>query len=49
MRRLGERREAEALGQEQELVEEAARQRDVVVDDQQPVVARRRVLGQQVR
>ena len=36
--RLGEA-EAEALGEEHERVEEAARQHDVVVDEQQPVVA----------
>ena len=38
--RLGER-QREALAEEQEAVEEAARQLDVVVDHQQPVVARR--------
>ena len=36
MGRLGHR-QIEALGQEHERVKEAARQRDVVVDDQQPV------------
>ena len=45
VRRLGEP-EAEALGAGQEGVEEPARQRHVVVDEQQPVVAVRRVGGQ---
>ena len=40
VRRLGEV-EREALGEEQEAIEKAARQEDVVVDEQQPVVARR--------
>ena len=36
-----------ALGRPQEGIEEPARQRDVVVDDQQPVVGRGRVRGEQ--
>ena len=39
--------EREALAEEQEAVEEAARQLHVVVDDQQPVAVLRRVLGEQ--
>ena len=39
--------EAGVLGAVQEAVEEAARQHDVVVDDEQPVEAGRRVLGEQ--
>ncbi len=46
MGRLGER-EVEALGQEQEHVEEATGQRDVVVDHEQPVMAGGGVLAQE--
>ncbi len=45
MRGLGER-EAEALRDEQERVEEAGGQHDVVVDEQQPVGAVGRVRGE---
>src|SRR4051794_15971278 len=45
VRGLGER-EAEALGEQQEAIEEAAREHDVVVDDQQPVGVRERCRGQ---
>ena len=40
-------RQREALAQEQEAVEEAARQLDVVVDHQQPVVAVGRMVRKQ--
>ena len=46
VRRLGEP-QLEALGEEQERVEEAARQRDVVVEHEQPVAAVERVRGEQ--
>ena len=46
VRGLGEL-QAGALGGAQEGVQEAARQRDVVVDDEQPVVGRRRMRGEQ--
>jgi hypothetical protein len=46
MRGLGEH-QREALAQEQEAVEEAARQDDVIVDDEQPVAIAGRVLGEQ--
>ncbi len=46
VRRLRQR-QREALAEEHEAVEEAARQLDVVVEDQQPVVPLRRMLDQQ--
>ena len=48
VRGLGEP-QPEALGAQQEGVEEAARELDVVVDEQQPVGAVGRVLGEQRR
>ncbi len=47
VRGLGDE-QSRVLGAEQEAIEEAARQDDVVVDDEQPVIARRGVLGEQV-